>query len=116
MSKQADSLILRMSRQSRPFFSKWPTFFSGCLRAGGPGLHCRKHQGIIPGGIPLHLSSLLQIVRCFFLLLRLRELRVMSGSQFSPLDKVDTSVPYPYPVSLFTKGHLNCRQGTPYCG
>jgi hypothetical protein len=39
-------------------------------------------QGIIPGGFPLHLSSLLQIICGFLLLLlRLRELQVMSGSQ-----------------------------------
>src|ERR1700732_1781253 len=46
-------------------------------------------QWIIPGGFPLHLSFLLQMVSDFFLLLllRLRGLQVMSGSQTSPLDK-----------------------------
>lgn len=40
-------------------------------------------QGIIPGGFPPHLSSLLPIIRWVFLFLRLRPLRFMSGSQRS---------------------------------
>src|SRR5450755_3193906 len=44
-------------------------------------------QWIIPGGFPLHLSSLLQIICGFFLLflLRLRELQVMRRSQIYAL-------------------------------
>jgi len=40
----------------------------------------------------------------------------LSSAGLRGLDKVDTSVPYPYPVSLFTKGHLNWRRGTALCG